>query len=137
MSVTLVLPDGYGYVILTAVASIFMTMWKAVQVGKARKEFKVDYPAMYSDKSALFNCYQRAHQNTLENYPQFLLLLLLAGIEMPCVSALAGLVWIAGRVVYGLGYQTGDPQKRARGAFAYIGLLTLFLLTVKLSLRLL
>ncbi|CAG7821263.1 unnamed protein product [Allacma fusca] len=137
MSVTLVLPDGYGYVILTAVASIFMTMWKAVQVGKARKEFKVDYPAMYSDKSAHFNCYQRAHQNTLENYPQFLVLLLLAGIEMPCVSALAGLVFIAGRVVYALGYQTGEPIKRARGNFAMMGMLVLLLINMKLALRLL
>ncbi|CAG7729302.1 unnamed protein product, partial [Allacma fusca] len=110
MSVTLVLPDGYGYVILTAVASIFMVIWKAAQVLKARKEFKVEFPTMYSDQSELFNCYQRAHQNTLENYPQFLLLLLLAGIEMPCVSSLAGLIWIVGRVVYALGYQTGDPK---------------------------
>ncbi|CAG7700458.1 unnamed protein product, partial [Allacma fusca] len=48
-----------------------------------------------------------------------------------------GLIWIVGRVVYALGYQTGDPKKRIRGAFAYPALLALLFITIKLSLRLL
>lgn len=33
-------PD-FGYVILVVIASIFMTMWKGFQVGKARKQYEV------------------------------------------------------------------------------------------------
>jgi len=36
------LPDGYGYVILTFVDSIFVNMWLAKNVMKARKEYSVE-----------------------------------------------------------------------------------------------
>ena len=29
-----------------------------------RKKFNIQYPTMYSNDNKLFNCYQRAHQNT-------------------------------------------------------------------------
>jgi len=29
-----------------------------------RKKTGIKYPTMYSEKDNLFNCYQRAHQNT-------------------------------------------------------------------------
>ena len=101
------LPAEYGWVVLTGVGSIFMVMWKAGMVGSARKKYKVEYPTMYSDTEPVFNCVQRSHQNTLENYPAFLFLLTTAGLAHPRLATAAGWVWIAGRVAYGLGYMTG------------------------------
>ena len=92
---------------------------------EARKKYGVEDPEMYSKDSRVFNCIQRAHQNTLENLPQFFFLLTTGGFSCPKLAAAGGWVWVAGRVVYALGYSTGDPAKRVRGAFGYFGLFTL------------
>ncbi|KAG4070900.1 hypothetical protein HA402_011126 [Bradysia odoriphaga] len=135
-TVAFALAKDYGYVILVAVISSFLLMWQAIQVGNARKQYKVNYPTMYSADNDTFNCYQRAHQNTLEGYSQFLLLLLFGGLDMPIFAAIGGLIWVAGKVSYSKGYYTGDPNNRIRGIYAYIGLLMLLVATVKLSLKL-
>jgi glutathione S-transferase len=94
--------------------------------------------------------------NRLENYPQFLMLLFTGGLQYPTINAVAGLVWMAGRVSYSLGYYTGgnsvkkfkfefelnldnftEPAKRMRGGYAYFGLLTMLGTTVSFALRLL
>jgi glutathione S-transferase len=49
----------------------------------------------------------------------------MGGIRYPLTSAAGGLIWLAGRVAYTLGYSTGDPPLRRRGGFNYIGLITL------------
>jgi glutathione S-transferase len=120
-----VLPPGYGYVIFTAVGSTFVNMWMAMNVVKARKEHNVKYPQLYSPDNEKFNCIQRAHQNTLEVYPQFLLLLTIGGLQYPKVAAGAGVVYLLGRIAFALGYYTGDPEKRRWGVFGYAGILTL------------
>ncbi|CAN0466601.1 unnamed protein product [Ascophyllum nodosum] len=95
---------------------------------------------MYADESdpdaEAFNCYQRAHQNILENYPQFLVLLALASVHRPTIAAIAGAIRLMGFVSYALGYQTGDPDKRFRGTFGYIGFLALLVLSLELAVRL-
>ncbi|XP_067003421.1 glutathione S-transferase 3, mitochondrial isoform X2 [Anabrus simplex] len=108
--VTLTIPAEYGYCVLVAVGSAFVLVWKGMKVGQARKKFDVPYPNMYSPTNTHFNCIQRAHQNTLENYPQFLMLLLLGGLEWPVVSAVGGTVWLLGRIAYAKGYYTGALQ---------------------------
>lgn len=88
---------------------------------------------MYADKAEaekdpkknIFNCTQRAHQNTLEMLPIYGTLMLVGGIKYPEISAGAGVVYILGRVFFTSGYCTGDPAKRTRGGFGYFGLITL------------
>ncbi|GBO10411.1 hypothetical protein AVEN_238835-1, partial [Araneus ventricosus] len=65
------------------------------------------YPTMYSDSNIVFNCIQRAHGNFLENYPQFLFLLLVGGLSHPKLSTVGGILYLLGRIVYALGYSTG------------------------------
>ena len=43
---------------------------------------------------------QRGHQNTLENYPQFLMMLGLGSIQYPLVSSIGGAIWLIGRLAY-------------------------------------
>ncbi|KAG2173978.1 hypothetical protein INT44_000092 [Umbelopsis vinacea] len=131
--VALTIPSEYGYVIATGIASSFFVTYLGFKVGGARKAAQIPYPYMYAEKSDaekdakknVFNCTQRAHQNTLEGYPMFLTLLFAGGLGFPCVSAGAGLVFLLGKFFYAQGYSTGEPAKRMRGSFAYLGLLTL------------
>jgi glutathione S-transferase len=61
----------------------------------------------------------------------------MGGIRYPLISAVAGLIWLAGRVTYTLGYSTGDPSLRQRGSFNYIGLITLLGTTVTTGVQML
>ncbi|XP_011683175.1 microsomal glutathione S-transferase 3 isoform X2 [Strongylocentrotus purpuratus] len=137
MTVLSTLPKEYGYVVLVGAASAFMVQFLAIQVGRARKKYGVEYPTMYSDTIPAFNCVQRAHQNTLENYPQFLMLLFFSGLERPRAAAGLGGLWVLSRITYAFGYYSGDPNKRRRGAFGYIGTMGLMSLTVRSAFRML
>ncbi|TRY76160.1 hypothetical protein TCAL_03517 [Tigriopus californicus] len=111
------LTHEFGYVALVASSTFLLNMWQSIRIGGMRKKLDVKYPVMYSEKHPIFNCYQRAHQNTLEQLPFFLTTLFLAGIRFPCYAAMFGASWLLGRVVYTLGYSSGSPDKRVPGAF--------------------
>ncbi|RUS29514.1 hypothetical protein BC938DRAFT_480562 [Jimgerdemannia flammicorona] len=127
------IPSTYGYVIGTGILSAVLNVYLGIQVGRQRKVANVHYPYLYADKAEaesdskkkLFNCYQRAHQNYLEGYASFLMVLFVGGLKYPEINSAAGAVYLLGRIVYARGYQTGDPSKRQRGSFAYLGLLTM------------
>ncbi|KAH6565115.1 hypothetical protein BASA62_007497 [Batrachochytrium salamandrivorans] len=99
---------------------------------------KVPLPYMYAEvgdvelhpEKHIFNCTQRAHQNTLEMYPGFLFLLSLSGIQYPLYSGIFGAVWILGRIIFAVSYISGDPEKRFRGIFGQLGLLALLALSI-------
>lgn len=50
--------------------------------------------------STLFLGIQRGHQNTIENYPQFLLMLGLGSIQYPLISSVGGAIYLIGRIAY-------------------------------------
>ena len=68
------LPSNYGLIGLVLIFNVYILMYLGIQVGGARKKYGVEYPNMYADvntdknkKNAnIFNCIQRAHQNSLE-----------------------------------------------------------------------
>lgn len=96
-----------------------------------RRKAGINYPIMYSSDTTgnghLFNCYQRVHQNTLEGYPLFLMLLFTGGVQHPIQSSVAGVVWIIGRVIYSLGYYTGgNIQLKISGSLTSINVCFLF-----------
>jgi len=93
----------------------------AIKVVLARRQFEVPYPQMYvgdggaSERGRVFDGTQRAHQNTLETAPAQMIMIALLGLAHPIPAAAAQGVWVAGRIAYGLGYSTGDPNARLPG----------------------
>jgi len=139
MSTALTIPADYGYVILSFLLSVVLNLWLGFRVGGARKKYGVEYPALYHvtikdnkiDQNNVFNCFQRAHQNFLEQYPGMTVMLLLAGLKHPRISAGLFAVWVVGRVLYAIGYSTGNPKNRSWGSPLIITtLLPLFFLSI-------
>ena len=55
-----------------------------------------------------YQCAQRAHANYLENMPQTIISMLVAGLEYPKATAITGALWIASRLIYQYGYIWSD-----------------------------
>lgn len=128
------MPHYTAIVTLLAVAFYFFI---ATRVAAAHIKFGVKLPAMSGQPD--FERTYRVQMNTLEWMPIFLPLLWLSAIYFSDIaSALVGLVWIAGRILYYRGYCQA-VEKRLPGfaiqAMACVllfigavtGLLTIFL----------
>ncbi|KAE8996689.1 hypothetical protein PF010_g20168 [Phytophthora fragariae] len=141
LAVQVSLQPAHGYIPLVVIGAGLVGTWAGFRVGVARKQFNVPYPQMYAEKKDKnaneFNCVQRAHQNVLENLPLFYAMLATSSIYRPKLAAAAGLVRVAGFVMYVKGYSTGDPAKRTKGNFGYLGLLVMLGLSLEAALRLL
>ncbi|TIB31926.1 hypothetical protein E3P84_02739 [Wallemia ichthyophaga] len=124
------LPKNYGWVALAASSTYFLNVYQMINVSKARKRAGIPYPKTYCEDKEnkaghIFNCAQRAHLNTLESVPYVLFGILFSGLFFPRLAASLGAVWTFGRVIYTMGYTTGDPSKRFYGFFQSIAFLTI------------
>ncbi|KAF5798460.1 putative glutathione transferase [Helianthus annuus] len=131
-----ILPKEYGYIILTLVAYYFLNFYMQIQVGKARKKYKVFYPKLYATEAdtkdyQIFNCIQRGHQNSLENVGIFFVLMVVGGLKHPVICAGLGLGYTVARFFYFTGYSSGDPKGRLPiGGFNGLALLGLAIVNI-------
>lgn len=106
------MPYYTAIVTLLAVAFYFFL---ATRVAVARGRFDVRLPATTGNPE--FERVFRVHMNTLEWMPSFLAPLWLCAVYLNDTAAAAlGLAWIAGRVLYFVGYSRA-VEKRLPGFF--------------------
>ncbi|KAH7920361.1 membrane-associated proteins in eicosanoid and glutathione metabolism [Leucogyrophana mollusca] len=116
----IVLPSEYAYVGAGLLSTVWLLGWQVVVVGGHRKASGIKYPQLYAEKAEVqaskealrFNCAQRAHQNTIEHMPLIIISTLITGVKYPLLAGAAAGFWSFSRVLYTLGYTTGDPAKR-------------------------
>lgn len=123
MSMIVTYPAFY-WTAWTTLAALFMVGWTIFNVGRARAKFKIDAPVM--DGPVAFLSVLRVHANTVEQMILFLpALWLCAAFQSDRTAAIIGTAWVAGRIVYALGYYSA-PSRRAVGfAIAMIATLVL------------
>lgn len=103
------------YTAIVTLLAIALYFFFATRVAVAHRKFGVRLPATagHPDFERVF----RVHANTLEWMPTFLVPLWLCAVYFSDVTAAAlGLIWIAGRIVYFIGYSK-EVEKRRPGFF--------------------
>ncbi|KAF5352690.1 hypothetical protein D9756_006025 [Leucocoprinus leucothites] len=130
MSTTIQVPKEFGYVGAALISTVWLILGQGFIVGRYRKRAKIEYPQMYAElaqveksrDALLFNCAQRAHQNTLESIPVIWASTAIVGTQMPVLAASVCGIWTISRISYTLGYLTGNPRKRVNPIYG-VGLL--------------
>jgi glutathione S-transferase len=104
---------AHRLVALVTILALLTYFWMSTRVPAARAKSGISAPAMTGDP--LLERTIRAHYNTLEWLPMFLTGLWLFAIYWnEQVAAGLGVVWIVGRIMYGLGY-VSEASKRGPG----------------------
>ncbi len=103
------------YTAIVTLLAVALYFFLATRVAAARGKFDVKHPATTGNPD--FERIFRAHINTLEWMPTFLVPLWLCAIYLSDVTAaVLGLVWIVGRAIYFAGYSQA-VEKRLPGFF--------------------
>lgn len=104
---------NYVYPGIVSSLALGVYYFTLLQSGMARGRFKVSAPAHSGPPE--YECYVRAHQNTLEHLALFVPGLWLFSFAVdPRWAAGIGLIWPVGRLWYALGYFKA-PEKRVPG----------------------
>ncbi|TFK30848.1 MAPEG-domain-containing protein [Coprinopsis marcescibilis] len=129
MTQTITIPDGFEYVGAVLISTLWVLAMQFRLVSKTRQKANIKYPQTYADRqqekeskdALIFNCAQRAHINTLENLPLVYLTTVVTGFHYPIYAAILCAAWVFGRVVYTLGYVSGNPDKVSIGKLLRAG----------------
>ncbi|MFZ6751745.1 MAPEG family protein [Undibacterium sp. Dicai25W] len=108
------------------VVVLAMYFWNVVTVGKARGKYGVKAPSVEGPED--FQRALRVQANTVEQLVFFFPALWLCALWFSDkTAAIAGVVWVVGRILYALAYLK-DPSKRGAGfAVATLASLALWL----------
>jgi hypothetical protein len=117
---------GKPYTAFVTLLDIAVYFWMIVNVGRARRAYKIDAPA--TDGPEAFQRVMRVQANTVEQMVMHLPLLWIAAFAMDDMFAAAfGAVWAFARIIYARGYY--HKAKRRHKGFM-IGLLVDMVLLV-------
>lgn len=124
-------PADYKYLVAAYSLLPLVHLYVDLNVMSLRSKAKVSLPKLFAEEANTsatedsaekkelaiaqhkFNCAQKASMNFTEHVPSFIVASAVAGLQYPKIAA--GLtVWYAiSRVIYHMGYTTGNPKKRA------------------------
>jgi len=108
----------YHFTALVTCLAILFYFFTGVRVARARAAYGVKAPAIAGNPD--FERVFRVQMNTLEWMPIFLPSLWLFAVYVSDpIAALLGLVWIAGRILYMIGYSR-SAEMRAPGFFIQV-----------------
>ncbi|KAH9913854.1 uncharacterized protein B0H18DRAFT_1047210 [Fomitopsis serialis] len=101
------------------VSTCWLTFYQTFKTVSARKRAAIEYPQVYAEKAEaaaskdamIFNCTQRAAQNTLEYLPAVITCTVITAAKYPILAATLCGTWSFSRLIYTIGYSTGDPAK--------------------------
>ncbi|WP_024515958.1 MAPEG family protein [Bradyrhizobium sp. Tv2a-2] len=101
----------YDFTALVTCLVILFYFFTSIRVARARAAFKIGPPAISGNPE--FERVFRVQMNTLEWLPIFLPSLWLFAVYVSDkYAALAGLVWIVGRILYMTGYEKAVEKRR-------------------------
>lgn len=118
-----VLPPDFNYVIASLALVPFVNIYIDMTVMRLRKKANVPLPDLFADKEeakqdpakSQFNCAQKASLNFSEHVGSFVTSALVCGFFKPKLASTFVVAWVLGRLIYHIGYSSGDPSKRMFG----------------------